>query len=152
MTLTKRPQRGLVIAPVEIDGVPVTPDTHVWILASDSGTVTVEYRNHVATLEPGTVVPCPVQDTPLEQLRLLDDCFGRDRDAFDVVHVDRETSFVIHRCKAHGRRFLRHTRGTSAMYERLTLLDSTDDQPPGSVWSRHHAMSDDWLVRQGRTR
>jgi hypothetical protein len=146
------PKRGLVITPVEIDGIPVRSDTHVWILASEAGHLTVEYRNQVATLPRDVVVECPVQGPSLEQLRALDECFGRGSDAFEDEHVDAEHYFVIQRCKAHGRRFLRDIRGTIATYERLTLLEAEDHESPGAVWRRYHAMSDDWLVREGRTR
>ena len=149
--MTREPRRGLIIRPVSFAGYSLGPDTHVWLLDSDAERWQVEFRDRQGTLSLADVLECPVSRPTIEQLRKLDPCFGRPDDAFHDEHVSPEHYFVVQRCRAHGAWFLRDTRGTIAMYDRVTLLSHEDGDDWVSIWSRYHAMSDDWLSYKGRT-
>lgn len=95
--------------------------------------------------------PHPVRGPGLQALRQLDTCFGLDDEAFESEYVDQDWYFEILRCKAHGRRFLRDIRGSSALYSRLTLLREEDAGSPKDIWSRYHSLPDSQLLLCGRT-
>jgi len=145
------PTRGLLICPATIGRYSLSPDTPVWILASHEDSWEVEYRDASGRVARSGVVECPVPRPPLVQLRELDACFGLAEAAFDDVHADPKNCFVIQRCRAHGTLFLRDTRCTVALYERVTLLGPDDGGSWVELWRRYHGMSDDWLNLKGRT-
>jgi hypothetical protein len=146
------PKRVLTIRDVEIDGVSVRADELVWMHGEKGDSIEVEYRDHRGRIPADAVVPYPVRGPALEELRKLDPCFGLPDEAFVVEHMRHEHLYELLRCRAHGRRFLRDTRGTFAWYSLTTLLRDEDDGPPDDLWARYHWMSDSRLMLEGRTR
>lgn len=124
-------------------------------MPSESGvtgsTLEVEYRDRRGTIPADALVAYPVKGPTVEELRKLDLCFGLSDDAFDVEHRSQEHFYAILRCRAHGRRFLRDTRGSFAWYSRTTLLRDDDDGPPDDIWAKYHWKSDSWLMLEGRS-
>jgi hypothetical protein len=139
------PKRGITIRPVELGDATLAVDTSVWILRELDGSLEVEHRDARGCVPRDAIAQSPVPRLPLEELRKRDPCFGLEETAFVVEHKDGERWYSIERCKAHGRRFLRDARGSAALYERVTLLDDSERGSFLSIWSRYHAMSDDWL-------
>ena len=145
------PTRGVLIRDATIGRYPLPADTPVWIVGERGDSWEVEYRGARGVLPIGCVARSPVARPTEAQLRSLDACFGLDESAFTKVHVDSENLFVVQRCDAHARLFLRDTRGTIGSYERVTLLGPEETADWLAIWSRYHRMSDDWLNLQGRT-
>ncbi len=145
------PIRGILIREASIGGYALPPDTPIWILGVQGESREVEYRDARGALPAGSVAESPIARPTEAQLRSLDACFGLPEGAFTDVHVDPQNLFVIQRCNAHGRLFLRDTRGGIGMYERVTLLGPEETSDWTSIWRRYHGMSDDWLNLQGRT-
>ena len=145
------PERALTLRSVNVPGLSVPADTLVWVLRREPGWAHVEHGDRQGRVSQDALAPYPVQAPTVEQLRSLDPCFGLPEDSFEREHIDRENFFEILRCRAHGQRFLRDTRGTVASCTRLTLLQDTDDEDPNEVWMRYHRLSDAWLLLQGRT-
>jgi hypothetical protein len=145
------PKQGLLICDASIGNHSLPPDTPVWILGTRGEMREVEYRDARGVVPSGSVVESPVPRPTDAQLRDLDTCFGLSEAAFHEVHLDRENYFAIQRCRAHGRLFLRDTRGTVAWYERTTLLGPEESEDWISIWRRYHGLSDDWLNLKGRT-
>jgi hypothetical protein len=143
--------RGVLLRGASIGRHSVAPGTAVWIVATRGELREVEYRDARAVLPANDVATSPVARPTEAQLRRLDKCFGLPEEAFTKVHLDAEHLFMIQKCKAHGRLFLRDTRGTIGLYERVTLLKPEDSEDWLTVWSRYHQMSDDWLNLGGRT-
>jgi hypothetical protein len=143
------PVKAMLVRPVAVGGRELAPGTPVWCHRSATG-VEIEHHGKRARVDADAVVDAPVRGASLDQLRELDACFGLPPEAFEVEHEDTTSYYSIARCK-HGRRFLRDLRGGAAMYETTTLLDDSDDGPPGAIWRRYHAMPIDWLLYLGRT-
>lgn len=137
---------------VEIAGKELGPDQVVWVHARGSSAAEVEYRGRHGRIPLDAIVPYPVKGPGLVQLRELDGCFGEPDEAFVVEHQSAEHLYEILRCRAHGKRFLRDTRGTIAWYSTLTLLGDDEDEPPDAIWARYHGKSNGWLMLEGRTR
>lgn len=145
------PIRGVLIREASIGRYSLPADTPIWIVGVRGDSREVEYRSARGVLPAGSVAESPIARPTEAQLRSLDACFGLPEGAFTEVHVDPESLFVVQRCKAHGRLFLRDTRGGIGMYERVTLLGPEETGDWTSIWHRYHGMSDDWLNLQGRT-
>src|SRR5262249_47378771 len=142
------PDKALTLRPITVGRRSVPADEIVWVFGRSGGTADVEYKNERGTVAADALVAYPVPSPGLDRLRALDACFGLPDEAFEREHIDDRNYFEIVRCRAHGRRFLRDTRGTIAWYQRLTLLDESDDGDPAHVWARYHRMSDSWLMLQ----
>lgn len=89
------------------------------------------------------MAPLPIPE--LEELRKLDECFGSDVDAFEVVHQDKENWFRLLRCRKHRNYFLEDTRGQAGIYQRLILVDAEMASHPRLTWRKYHGFSDDML-------
>jgi hypothetical protein len=116
-----------------------------------AGYAEVEYRGIRGRIREDTVVPYPVPRPDLAELRQLDPCFGLPDEHFELECRSNEHYCEILKCRAHGRRFLRDVRGTSAWYSTTTLLDEDEDGEPDAIWSRHHGKSHSWLMHEKRT-
>jgi hypothetical protein len=145
------PTRGVLIREASIGRYSLPPDTPIWIVGTRGESCEVEYRDARGVLPTNCVVQSPVVRPTEAQLRSLDACFGLPDSAFTTVHVDPESLFVVEQCNAHGMLFLRDTRGTIGLYERITLLKPEESGDWVTIWSRYHQMSDDWLNLAGRT-
>jgi hypothetical protein len=145
------PTRGVLIRDACIGRYSLPADTPVWIVGARGESLEVEYRDAHGVLPTSHVAESPVRRPTEAQLRSLDPCFGLPEDAFTKVHVDPENLFAIERCNAHGMLFLRDTRGSIGLYERITLLKPEESDDWVTIWSRYHQTSDDWLNLQGRT-
>jgi hypothetical protein len=145
------PERALTIRPVTLESKAVPVHSLVWVWSRAVGQAEIEFRDRRGRVPEEALVPYPVKPPDLEVLRRLDSCFGLEDSAFEREVLDRERYFEIVRCRAHGARFLRDTRGTFAWYTRVTLLRDTDEAAPEDLWSRYHAMPEAALLLEGRT-
>jgi hypothetical protein len=145
------PSRAFTIKPVTLGNKNVPPYTIVWVLKRSGEIVEIEFKEKHGPVPADSIIPYPVKGPGLESLKRLDPCFGLSDEAFIVEHSDSGYLFEILRCKEHGRRFLRDTRGGIAMYTTLTLLLESDDDKPKEIWKKYHYISDSLLRLQGRT-
>ena len=111
----------------------------------------VEYRDRRGTVPLDAIVSYPVKGPALEQLRKLDSCFGLSDEHFTVEHDSAEHWYCILRCCAHGRRFLKDTRGTIGLYSTMTLLNDDERGDADKIWTKYHGKSHSWLMLEGRT-
>lgn len=111
----------------------------------------IEYRRWRGLVPVTALARYPIESPSLDELRALDPCFGLAEDAFVVEHADAARYFEIVRCRAHGRRFLRDTRGTVGWYTVLTLLRDDERGPPADIWRRYHSLDDGLLRLEGRS-
>ena len=81
----------------------------------------------------------------IEQLKMLDGCFGLDDNAFEMVLKETDKYYRFLRCKAHGQLFLEDGRGTAFMYSRLIYVGDLGNSSLDHVWTKLHGMSDDML-------
>jgi hypothetical protein len=145
------PEKAITIRDVEIAGKPVVADQVVWVHGRTGDFAEIEYRNARGRIRADAIVSYPVKGPGLEELRKLDPCFGLPDDAFESEHVSADHYYERLRCRAHGRPFLRDTRGTIAMYSTLTLLKDDEEGGPDDIWARYHGKSDSKLMLEGRT-
>jgi hypothetical protein len=145
------PKPALTVRPIKLDGKFVPAYERVWVWSRSGGYAEVEFREQRGTVPEDALLPYPVRGPELQVLRQLDPCFGLADEAFECEHIDRESFFEILRCKAHGRRFLRDTRGMIGWYSMLTLLHEDEEGSPKDIWSRYHLMPDSQLLLDGRT-
>jgi hypothetical protein len=139
------PFRGLIVEPLALDGKRIEKDTHVWIMSRDSDHWRIEYRDKSYTVPRNSVVECPVPMPRIEQLKMLDGCFGLDRSAFEVVLKESDKYYLLLRCKAHGKLFLEDGRGTVFMYSRLIYVGDLGNSSFDHIWGKFHGISDDML-------
>ena len=143
------PKQGIITREVACSGITLKLADYVWILGmAENGRIPVEYKNHMTTVPENHVIQCPVPRADLDDLRKKDDCFGRPGDYFTEEFNSERYWFRLLRCKRHGRLFLEDTRGGIAMYTRMILVTSTDEDPE-TIWNQYHSMSDDWLNHLG---
>jgi len=145
------PKRGITVVAVQVGARQVSEDSQVWVWEDSDSLLEIECRGQRGRVSRDTIAFSPVRAPALAELQQLDACFGGAATLFEVEHQDDARYFSIEHCKAHQRRFLRATRGSVAMYQRLTLLDERDDEAPDQIWSRYQARSDNWLNWQGRS-
>ena len=149
--MTMEPKRALTLKSVIIGNKTIPADRLLWVQKRADGFSDVEYKDQKGRVPNGVIAPYPVKAPSLDELRKHDPCFGLPDSAFEIEYLDHDNYFMISRCKSHGSRFLRDTRGGVAMYELITLLDDSDIGSPDEVWRKYHHMSDSWLFLQGRT-
>lgn len=145
------PTQAITLHEVEIDGQVLPARTVVWVWGKSGGEAQIEWKRWRGLVPVTALARYPVESPPLEVLRELDGCFGLPEVAFEVVHADATNYFEIVRCRAHGRRFLRDTRGTVGWYSVLTLLRDDDRGSPEEIWRRYHARDDSLLRLEGRS-
>ncbi len=145
------PKRALTICHVRLRDKELPPDTLIWVHGESDQYWEVEYQDRRGKIPRNAAVPYPVKGPSLAKLKRLDSCFGLEDDAFVLEHLSKESYYEILRCRAHGRRFLRDTRGGIGMYTVLTLLEDDEEGSPDDIWARYHWKSDSWLSLEGRT-
>lgn len=145
------PIRAMTLVEVEIEGKAIPAHTVVWVWGKSGGQAQIEYRRWRGLVPVTALTRHPVDGPSLEALRKLDPCFGLQDDAFDVVVRDDHNYFEILCCRAHGRRFLRDTRGTIGWYSTVTLLGEGERGTPEEIWRRHHFLDDGELRLAGRS-
>jgi len=145
------PEKALTLRAITVGRKEVPADREVWVFGRSDGAADVEFRGERGRVPNDALVALPVKGPGLAALRALDACFGLPDEAFETEHDGGQRLFTILRCRAHGQRFLRDTRGTVGLYDRTTLLDASDSGAPIDIWSKYHFVSDPWLVLQGRT-
>ncbi|MFN7952358.1 MAG: hypothetical protein U0610_11585 [bacterium] len=145
------PIQAMTVREVEIDGKRLPPHTVVWVWGKSAGQAQIEFKKWRGLVPVTALVRYPVESPPLEELRKLDGCFGMPDEAFEVVHRDDVHCFELLRCRAHGRRFLRDTRGTIGWYSIVTLLRDDERGAPEDLWRRYHAQDDSELRLAGRS-
>lgn len=126
-------------------------DQLVWVLRADSDRAEVEFKGERGHIRLDCLASYPIPRPTLEQIRKMDPCFDLPETAFATDYLDETRFFALVRCKAHGRRFLRDTRGGVGMYTLTTLLEPGDDGAPAEIWAKYHSCSDSWLFHQGRS-
>jgi hypothetical protein len=146
------PKQALTIRGVDIGGKHVPADQVVWVHARGQEYAEVEYRERRGRVPLDAIVAYPVTGPELPALQKLDPCFGLSDEAFEREHISAEHFYELLRCRAHGRRFLRDVRGTSAWYSTTTLLADDEEGEPDEIWARYHWQSHSWLMLSGRTR
>lgn len=135
----------MLLQAVPTAGATLEAGRPVWIVGlPECGRVAIEADGRPATVPAGSVTESPIPAPSLDALRAVDDCFGRSRRHFVQEHESRECGFCLFRCRKHGRLFLEDMRGGVGVYTRLILLAESSGDPE-ALWSRYHAMSDDWL-------
>ncbi len=145
------PIQAMTLVEVDIEGRSLPPHTVVWVWGKSGGQAQIEYRRWRGLVPVTALTRYPVDGPTLEELRKLDPCFGLPDEVFDAVERDDRNYFEILRCRAHGRRFLRDTRGTIGWYSIVTLLDEDDRRTPEEIWRRYHSMDDGELRLAGRS-
>jgi hypothetical protein len=145
------PEQAVTLEAVSLGGKTIPAHTVVWVWSRANGHAEIECGEKRGRVAEDVLSPYPVKGPGVERLRRLEPCFGLDDDAFVRDHLDQEHYFELLRCKAHGARFLRDTRGTVGWYSRLTLLRDDDVGNPGDIWSKYHGMSETELLLEGRT-
>ena len=145
------PTQAITVREVEFDGQVVPAHTVVWVWGKSGGDAQIEWRRWRGLVPVTALVRYPVDGPPLEELRKLDACFGLPEHAFEVIHADGANYFELVRCRAHGQRFLRDTRGTIGWYSVLTLLEDDDRGSPEDIWRRYHSRDDSLLRLEGRS-
>lgn len=146
------PEQAWTTRDLQIDGKLVPSAEQVWVHGRSGTWTEIEFRGRRGRVPSDALRDHPVVGPSLEQLRALDLCFVLPDDAFEQTYIDRDHSFEIVRCRAHGSRFLRYLVVNGFAWNiRLTLLSPEDPEDPFQVWRWYRDQPSSWHARHGRT-